>query len=72
MNWQTILVAAIILGVVAAIIIAKLRARKQGKSSCGGCCSSCAMGCHCHSAPQKPADGSKPHVTPEGGKGAAK
>ena len=48
MNWQTILVAAIILGVAAAIIIAKLRAPKQGKSSCGGDCAACGASCNYH------------------------
>ena len=68
----TILICIALAALFGLLLWSLIRDKKKGKSSCGGCCSSCAMGCHCHSAPQKPADGSKPHVTPEGGKGAAK
>ena len=51
MNWQTIVIAAVIAVIVAAIIIKGILNRKQGKSSCACGCSNCAMKDKCH--PQK-------------------
>jgi len=49
MDLLTILVAAIVFGVVAAIIIVGARNRKKGKSSCSCGCQGCALSDACHS-----------------------
>ena len=50
-NWQALLAAAVLCGIVAAVIAVLLRDKKRGKSSCGNNCSHCAMAGKCH--PQK-------------------
>ncbi|MBR6761213.1 MAG: FeoB-associated Cys-rich membrane protein [Oscillospiraceae bacterium] len=47
MNWQTILIAGIVLVIFLAIVISEIRKRIQGKPtcSCGGSCGSCGMQC---------------------------
>ena len=48
MSWQTVIVAAIIIGVVALAVFSIVRDKKKGKCSCGSC-SGCAMNGACHS-----------------------
>jgi hypothetical protein len=49
MDWPTILVSALIAGIVAAIIICGIRNKKKGKSGCAcGSCGGCAMSGLCH------------------------
>ncbi len=47
-NLATILVCAVLAGVVALIIGYLVRQKKQGKTSCGCNCASCAMRGNCH------------------------
>ncbi len=47
-NLATILVCAVLAGVVALIIGYLVRQKKQGKASCGCNCASCAMRGSCH------------------------
>ncbi|MBQ2390548.1 MAG: FeoB-associated Cys-rich membrane protein [Clostridia bacterium] len=48
-NIGTIVVCAVLIGVVALIITIMVRNKKKGKSSCSCGCSGCAMSEHCHS-----------------------
>ena len=48
-NIGTIMVCAVLIGVVALIITIMVRNKKKGKSSCSCGCSGCAMSEHCHS-----------------------
>ena len=57
-NIGTIIISAVLIGIVAAIIIYMVRKKKQGKSvACNcGCCKGCAMHGSCHqqgSTPRK-------------------
>lgn len=47
-NLGTILVAAVLAGIVALIIVKMLRDRKKGQSSCGCACSWCPASGSCH------------------------
>lgn len=47
-NLATILICAVLIGVVTAVIVSMIRAKKQGKSSCGCGCGSCPMSGACH------------------------
>ena len=49
MNWQTIVVAAIVVAVFAAIIVKGIINKKKGKSSCSCGCNGCANKEYCHS-----------------------
>ena len=54
MDWPTILVSALIAGIVAAIIICGIRNKKKGKGGCScGSCGGCAMSGICHGDHQK-------------------
>ncbi len=46
-NYGTIIVCALIIGLVVALSISRLKDKKKGKSCCGGC-SGCAMNGSCH------------------------
>ena len=48
-NIGTIVVCAVLIGVVALIITIMVRNKKKGNSSCSCGCSGCAMSEHCHS-----------------------
>ena len=48
-NIGTIIVCAVLIGVVALIVAAMVRNKKKGRSSCSCGCSGCAMSEHCHS-----------------------
>ena len=50
-NMATIVICAILLGIVAAIIAGLVRNRKKGKSSCGCGCANCPMSGSCHPKP---------------------
>ena len=52
-NIQTIVICAILVGVVALIIRGIIKDKKQGRSSCGCSCSSCSMSDKCHSKTDK-------------------
>lgn len=52
-NWGSIVIIAVLVGIVAAIIICRIRAKKQGKNTCNCGCSQCAMSGLCHA--KKPA-----------------
>lgn len=47
-NWGTLVICAVLVGVLAAIVAVRVRAKKQGRSSCGCGCSHCAMRESCH------------------------
>ena len=47
-NIGTIIVCAVLAGIVAFIIAVMARDKKKGKSSCGGNCGHCPMGGSCH------------------------
>ncbi len=47
-NIATIIICAVLIGIVAAIIAHMIINRKKGKSSCGCGCANCAMSGHCH------------------------
>ncbi|MBP3329303.1 MAG: FeoB-associated Cys-rich membrane protein [Clostridia bacterium] len=49
MNWQTIVVLAVVAIIFAAIIIKGIKNKKEGKSSCSCGCSGCANKDYCHS-----------------------
>ena len=50
MNIPSLIVGAIVLGMLVSIIVWQIRGRRQGKSvcSCGCGCSGCAMSGSCH------------------------
>lgn len=47
-NIGTVIVSAVLLGVVVCVCLYLIRQKKQGKSSCGGGCAHCAMQGQCH------------------------
>lgn len=47
-NLATIIICAVLAGVVAAIITKLVKDKKKGKSACGCNCGSCAMSGSCH------------------------
>lgn len=47
-NIATIIICAVLIGIVAAIIVGMVRDKKKGKSSCGCGCSGCSMSGSCH------------------------
>ena len=47
-NIGTIIICAVLVGIVAFIIAVMVRDKKKGKSSCGGNCGHCPMGGSCH------------------------
>ena len=49
-NIWTIIICAVLLGIVAAIIVGMVRKKKQGRSMVCSCtnCKSCPMSCSCH------------------------
>ncbi len=49
-NLATIIICAILIGIVAAIIVHMVKNKKHGKSACGCGCSSCPMEGSCHTA----------------------
>lgn len=49
MNWQTIVVAAIVAAVFVAIVVKGIINKKKGKSSCSCGCGDCANKDFCHS-----------------------
>ncbi|MGN0611572.1 MAG: FeoB-associated Cys-rich membrane protein [Ruminiclostridium sp.] len=48
-NIATIIICAVLIGVVAAIIAGMVRNKLKGKSSCGCGCADCPMNGSCHS-----------------------
>ena len=58
-NGGTVLVCALILGMMAGLILVMIRDKKKGKSCCGGC-SGCAMRGSCHGSCSSKKDGGKP------------
>lgn len=48
MNWQTMVVMALILGILAAIIVRGIWKRKNGKATCSCGCTDCALKGSCH------------------------
>ena len=48
-NIATIIICAVLIGVVAAIIVRMVKNKKKGKSSCGCGCADCPAGGSCHS-----------------------
>lgn len=52
-NLATIIICAVLIGVVTLIIVSMVRDKKKGKSSCGCGCSSCAMKDSCHGKKSK-------------------
>lgn len=59
-NIGTIIVAAIVVGIVTAIIIVQVKRKKQGKTSCSCGCSGCANAQYCHSAKESEKVSDKP------------
>ena len=52
-NLGTIIIAAVLLGVITLIVVSLIRKKKQGKSSCGCNCGHCAMSGSCHPKKEK-------------------
>lgn len=48
MNWQTLVVLAIVVAIFAAIVVKGIKNKKEGKSSCSCGCSGCANKDYCH------------------------
>lgn len=48
-NIGTILICAVLIGIVSAAVVGLLRDKKKGRSSCGCGCAHCAMNVACHS-----------------------
>lgn len=48
-NIGTILICAVLIGIVSAAVVGLLRDKKKGRSSCGCVCAHCAMNGACHS-----------------------
>lgn len=48
MNWQTVVVLAGVVAIVAAIVISYIHRRKKGGPSCGCSCEGCALKGSCH------------------------
>lgn len=46
--WPTIVISAIIIGIVALSIFSLIRDRRNGGCSCGNLCSACSMRKSCH------------------------
>lgn len=49
-NLGTIIVSAILLGIIVAIVVIQVKHKKQGKSSCSCGCAGCAHAQACHGA----------------------
>lgn len=48
-NIGTILICAVLIGIVSVAVVGLLRDKKKGRSSCGCGCAHCAMNGACHS-----------------------
>ena len=48
MTWQTVVVLAVLVGIVTAIILSMIRNKKKGKRCCGAACGGCSMRGICH------------------------
>ena len=53
--WGSLLIGAIVIGIVAVIVWRIVRNRRAGKTVCGGDCANCPGCCACHPAPEKKA-----------------
>ena len=49
-NIGTIIISAVLLGIVAAIVIKIVKDKRRGRSSCGCGCANCPMSGQCHKA----------------------
>ena len=53
--WGSLLIGAIVVGIVAVIVWRIVRNRRAGKTVCGSDCANCPGCCACHPAPEKTA-----------------
>ena len=47
-NMATIIICAVLIGIVVAIIVSMVKNKRRGKSSCGCGCANCPMSGSCH------------------------
>ena len=47
-NMATIIICAVLIGIVVAIIVSMVKNKRRGKTSCGCGCSDCPMSGSCH------------------------
>ncbi len=47
-NMATIIICAVLIGIVVAIVVSMVKNKRRGKSSCGCGCANCPMSGSCH------------------------